>query len=190
MSSETAKMDDHNPVTQHFTDKGWPQRTAKRSYSTEWLGNKMAECIFPLNQPRNTVELKKVQWREKVITGIFMLMLHPFYNTCRCEGQNPAQGYHRRVRLSILCQELLHLSGPNGQPRMDSPTESFISETEQLFLLQLFCFVWEIVTWFQMSHFYHSPSFPWLFKEVWQQFETFISQLFLKHVTRIWFWVV
>lgn len=50
-------------------------KTAKGPYRTERLRNKMAGCIFPLSQPRNIVKLKEVQWREKIITGIFMLML-------------------------------------------------------------------------------------------------------------------
>lgn len=186
MSSEMAKIYDHNPVTQHVTDNSGPRRTAKRPYRTEWLGDNMGGYIYLLNQPRNTVELKKVQWMEKIITSIFMLVLILFLTG----GQKSCPRALKRVRSSILRQELLRSSGASGQPRVGSPTEGFILETEWLFLLQLFCFVWEIVTWFQMSHFYLSPSFPWLFKEVWQQFETFISHLFLKHVTRIWFWVV
>lgn len=108
----------------------------------------------------------------------------PFLNTCRRhKARHPAQEDYRRFCSSLLHQELLHSSGANVQPCW-APHQSSVLDMKWFFLLQLFYFIGEIVAWFQMSHFYLSPSFPWLFKEVWQQFETFISQLFLKHVTR------
>lgn len=64
---------DHNLVIQHVTHNAWLWRTAKRPYRTEWPDNKMAGYIFPLNQPRKILELKKLHWREKIITSIFML---------------------------------------------------------------------------------------------------------------------
>lgn len=51
-------------------------------------------------------------------------------------------------------------SAHHGEQALGSATEGTVLQTECFFLLRLFCLVEEIVTQFQMSHFYLSLGFP------------------------------